>query len=244
MIHVGTDRIDLNKLRDRYQLYITTSPSYLFTTSCEMATAYMDTEEAKKRLDFNIEKCDEIIKRLQNIDRVFVFTGDDNDKTIFAKDNTKILFKIDGISGSKVKKILNSKYKIELEMSDYYYGLALTSLMNDEEDYEKLYNAIEDLVKNEPYVEINPVSIKMPTPKVVMPIYEAYHKKKKLIKLEDSIGRIAAVSVIPYPPGVPLVVPGEEITKELYDHIIFLMDNGIEIVGLMGYNKEEIVVVE
>lgn len=244
MIHVGSDRIDLNKLRDRYQLYITTSPSYLFTTSCEIATAYMDTEEARKRLDFNIEKCDEIIKRLQSIDRVFVFTGDQDDKTIFAKDNTKILFKIDGISGSKVKKILKSKYNIELEMSDYYYGLALTSLMNDGNDYERLYDAIEDLVKNEPYTEINPVSIRMPTPKVVMPIYEAYHKKKKLIKLEDSIGKIAAVSVIPYPPGVPLVVPGEEITKELYDHIIFLMDNGIEIVGLMGYNKEEIVVVE
>lgn len=244
MIHVGSDRIDLNKLRDRYQLYITTSPSYLFTTSCEIATAYMDTEESKERLDFNIEKCDEIIKRLKDIDRVFVFTGDEDDKTIFAKDNTKILFKIDGISGSKVKKLLNSKYNIGLEMSDYYYGLALTSLMNDEEDYEKLYNAIEDIAKNQPYTEINPVSIKMPTPTVVMPIYEAYHKKKKLIKLEDSIGRLSAVSVIPYPPGIPLVVPGEEITRELYDHIMFLMDNGIEIVGLMGYNKEEIVVVE
>lgn len=244
MVHVGTDRIDLNKLRDRYQLYITTSPSYLFTTSCEIASAYMDTEEALKRLDFNIKKSDEIIKRLQSIDRVFVFTGDSEDKTIFAKDNTKILFKIDGMSGSKVMKVLNLKHNIKLEMSDYYYGLALTSLMNDEEDYEKLVEAIEDLAKTASYESIIPVSIKMPTPVVVMPIYQAYYSKKELIKLKDSIGRVSAVSVIPYPPGIPLVVPGEEITRELYDHIIFLMENGIEIVGLMGYNKDEIVVVE
>lgn len=244
MVHVGTDRIDLNKLRDRYQLYITTSPSYLFTTSCEIASAYMDTEEALERLDFNIKKSDEIIKRLQSIDRVFVFTGDSEDKTIFAKDNTKILFKIDGMSGSKVMRSLNLKYNIKLEMSDYYYGLALTSLMNDEEDYEKLVDAIEDLAKTAPYESIIPVSIKMPTPVVVMPIYQAYYSKKELIKLKDSIGRVSAVSVIPYPPGIPLVVPGEEITRELYDHIIFLMESGIEIVGLMGYNKDEIVVVE
>lgn len=244
MIHVGTDRVDLNKLRDRFQLYTTTSPSYLFTASNEIATAYMDTEEAKKKLEWNIDKCEETIKRLNSIARVFVFTGDENDKTIFAKDNTKILFRIDGMKGSQVKKQLYAKYNIRLEMTDYYYALALTSLMNEEEDYERLIAAVEDLAKTAPYEDITPVSIKMPTPEVIMPIYEAYHSSKKQVELKYSIGKISATSIIPYPPGVPLVVPGEEITQELYDQITFLMENGIEIVGLMGYNKDRLVVVE
>lgn len=244
MIHVGTDRVDLNKLRDRFQLYTTTSPSYLFTASNEIATAYMDTEEAKKKLEWNIDKCEETIKRLNSIARVFVFTGDENDKTIFAKDNTKILFRIDGMKGSQVKKQLYAKYNIRLEMTDYYYALALTSLMNEEEDYERLIAAVEDLAKTGPYEDITPVSIKMPTPEVIMPIYEAYHSSKKQVELKYSIGKISATSIIPYPPGVPLVVPGEEITQELYDQITFLMENGIEIVGLMGYNKDRLVVVE
>lgn len=244
MIHVGTDRVDLNKLRDRFQLYTTTSPSYLFTASNEIATAYMDTEEAKKKLEWNIDKCEETIKRLNSIARVFVFTGDENDKTIFAKDNTKILFRIDGMKGSQVKKQLYAKYNIRLEMTDYYYALALTSLMNEEEDYERLIAAVEDLAKTGPYEDITPVSIKMPTPEVIMPIYEAYHSSKKQVELKYSIGKISATSIIPYPPGVPLVVPGEEITQELYDQITFLMENGIEIVGLMGYNKDRLVVLE
>lgn len=244
MIHVGTDKIDENKLKDRFQLYITTSPSYLFTTSCEIATAYMDTEEAHERLERNIDKCDETIKRLNEIDRVFVFTGDKEDKTIFAKDNTKILFKIEGMKGSKIKKELYTKYNIRLEMTDYYYALALTSLMNEDEDYEKLIEAVRDLAANAPMDEISPVSIKMPDPVMQIPIYEAYHKGKKQINLSDSVGRVAAGSIIPYPPGVPLVVPGELITEELYKHIVFLMDNDIEIVGLMGYNKDKIIVVE
>lgn len=163
MIHVGTDRIDLNKLKDRFQLYTTTSPSYLFTLSNEIAVAYMDTEEGRERLERNIDKSEETVKRLNEIDRVFAFTGDKEDKTIFAKDNTKILFRIEGMRGTQVKKQLYSKYNIRLEMTDYYYGLALSSLMNDDEDYERLIEAVRDLAATAPYEEIRPVSIKMPT---------------------------------------------------------------------------------
>lgn len=243
MIHVGTDRIDLNKLRDRYTLFTTTSPSYLFTLSNEIATAYMDTE-GREKLSQNIEMVDLVIERLNEIDRVFVFTGDKEDETIHDKDNTKLLFKIDGIKGSKVKKILREKYNIRLEMSDYYYGLALTTVMNEKEDFEKLISAIEDIAKNESFEELNDVCIKMPTPKMRMNIADSYYAKKELLNLKDSIGRISATSVIPYPPGIPLIVPGEEITEELYDHIQFILENGLEITGLMGYNKDQIVVIE
>lgn len=244
MIHVGSDRIDINKLKDRFQLFTTTSPSYLFTASNEIAVAYMDTAEAKERLEKNIDKCEETIKRLNQIDRVFVFTGDDEDKTIFAKDNTKILFRIDGIKASQVKRELYTKYNIRIEMTDYYYALALTSLMNDESDYERLIEAVEDLAKTSPYEEISSMSVNIPLPKIIMPIYDAYHGNKKQIDLKDSIGKVSATSIIPYPPGVPLVVPGEEITKEVYDQITSLMENNIEIVGLMGYNKDRLVIVE
>lgn len=243
MIHVGTDRIDLNKLRDRYQLYTTTSPSYLFTLSNEIAAAYMDGE-GRDRLDKSIDKVNEVIKRLQEIPRVDVFVGDSEDETIFDKDNTKILINIDGIRGSTVKKKLRTEYNIRLEMADFYYALILTSLMNEDEDFEKVIAAIEDLAKNAPYEEINWVNVKMPTPKVIMRPADAYYGKKEQIKLKDAIGRVSAAPIIPYPPGIPLIVPGEEITQEIYEHVLFLMDNGIEIVGLMGYNKDNVVVLE
>ena len=243
MIHVGSDKIDLNKLRDRYQLYTTTSPSYLFTLSNEIAVAYMDGE-GREKLDWSIKKCEEIIQRLNSIDRVEVFTADPEDTTIFSKDITKILISIDGIRGSQIKKRLKNEYNIRLEMSDYYYALILTSLMNTEEEYEKIVAAIEDMAKNSPYEEINYVNINMPTPKIVINPAEAYYGKKMQVELKDAIGKLAAAPIIPYPPGIPLIVPGEEFTQEIYNHILFLMENGLEIVGLMGYNKDHIVVVE
>lgn len=243
MLHVGSDRVDLNKLADRYQLYTTTSPSYLFILSNEIAVAYMDGE-GRDRLDWSVKKIEGVIERLNKIPRVKVFIGDLEDKTIHRKDNTKILINIEGIRGTVLEKKLREDYNIRLEMSDFYYGLILTSLMNTEEEYESLVEAVEGIAANSPYEDINWVDVKMPIPKVIMKPSEAYYSNKKKIKLSDSIGKVSATSIIPYPPGIPLLVPGEEITGEIYEHLLFLIDNGMEIVGLMGYNKDYLVVIE
>jgi lysine decarboxylase len=116
--------------------------------------------------------------------------------------------------------------------------------MNTEEEYEIIVSALEDIAEKAPYEEINWVDVKMPTPKIIMRPSEAYYSKKEQIKLSDAIGRISAAPIIPYPPGIPLLVPGEEITQEIYEHLLFLMDNGMDIVGLMGYNKDYVVVTE
>ncbi len=128
-------------------------------------------------------------------------------------------------------------------MADYYYGLALTSVMNTEKDYKRFTKAIQDISENYPYEEIQPINIKLLRPIVRKNIWETYYGEKQVLELKDSIGKISATSIIPYPPGIPLIVPGgEEITQELYDYIQFAMENGLEIVGLMGYNKDQIVV--
>ena len=244
MIHVGTDRIDRDKLDDRFQLYISTSPSYLFIASCEIAAAYMDTEEARIKLEKNIDKCIETTKRLNDIEGVFAFTSDKDDGTIYAKDPTKILFRIEGMSGRELERELYERHDLMLEMTDYYYGLALTSLMNEDEDYDRLVEAVRDLAKSVQDKGIVPVSIKMPEPLISLPIYKAYYMKRKDVDLDKSIGHVAAQSLIPYPPGIPILVPGEVITDDLYRTIVFLIENDIEIVGLMGYNKDKVTVID
>lgn len=243
MIHIGTDRIDKNKLRDTYGLFTTTSPSYIFAISCEIAAAYMDTEEGKERLDKNIKWSNKLIERLKGINKVKVFEGDKKDKTIFQKDNTKILFKIEGMTGSQVEKGLYNKYNIQIEMSDINYGLLLTTLMNDKKDYQRVGDAIEDMAIKYGSKHLKTPKIKIFKPKIVEPIYESYYKTKEELGFENAIGRISGTTIIPYPPGIPIIVPGEEITRTIYEDIQKLMENGIEIIGLIGYNKDKIEVV-
>lgn len=243
-VHIGSDRIDMNKLMDRFQLYITTSPSYIMTLSCEIAAAYMDTDEAKERLERNIDLCDKTVKRLNDIEGVYCFMGDPDDHTIMAKDNTKMLFRIEGMKGTTLKNKLYQEYNIRLEMTDYYYALALSSLMNDEEDYDRLVDAVSDLAKKGYREEIADVSVDLSIPTIAMPLSDAYMGSKKLINLKDSVGKISASSVIPYPPGVPIIAPGEVMTEDVLENIFFLKENDINFVGLNGEEQDHIVVVE
>ncbi|NMB27555.1 MAG: aminotransferase class I/II-fold pyridoxal phosphate-dependent enzyme [Tissierellia bacterium] len=243
MVHVGTDRVNINKLKTISSLYQSTSPSYLFMLSLEIARAYMEGE-GSLRLDKTINILCESIKTLQNIERVHVFTGDKEDKTIYDKDITKILFRLEGMAGTRVNEILREDYNIFLEMADYYYALALVSLMNEKGDFKKLIRSMENIAQKEPFTKIEDININLITPKNVLPIYEAFYSNKKIIDLNESVGKVSASFITPYPPGIPIICPGEEITKELEEQIRFLLGKNIEIIGLIGYNKEKIEVVD
>ncbi|HSH36936.1 aminotransferase class I/II-fold pyridoxal phosphate-dependent enzyme [Schnuerera sp.] len=243
MIHVGSNRVDIEKIKTMSSLYQTTSPSYLFMTSLEIARGYMEGE-GRLRLKKNIELIRELTNQIDKISRAYVFTGDERDKTIFDKDITKILFKIDGISGPKLSKALRENYNIYLEMEDYQYCLALASLMNDERDFRILMEAIKEIAKIIVYEKTDSIPMDIPTPEIVLPIYKAFYSNKKRLDLKEAIGKTSASFITPYPPGVPLICPGEIITEELVEYIGFLIDKSIEIVGFIGYNKEKIEVVD
>lgn len=239
MIHVGSDRVDIDKLKDMYNLYQTTSPSYIFMASLDIARAYM-AEEGKERLNKHIQNIKKCISEIEEIDRVSIFTGDIEDSTIKDVDITKMLLSIEGIRGTELEKILREKYNIQLEMSDYYYALALTTLMNTEEDLNSLVSALKDISKWAPYEEKRDFNFEEFKPIISRSIREGFFSKKQSCKLKDSIGRTSASFIIPYPPGIPIVVPGEIITEEIYEYINFLKENNVEIIGLLDYNKEKI----
>lgn len=244
MLHVGSDRVDIEKLEEMSSLYQTTSPSYLFMASLELARAYME-KKGKEKLNRNIDYIYKLTEALKAIDKVIVFTGDKEDRTIYHKDITKVLLGIEGVTGTQLSQILMEHFGIYMEMADFNYALALTSVMNEAEDFERLLRAVKEIAsqvstkgkekQEAPYI---------PKPKIKLPIYEAYYSPKEIIYLKDSIGRIAATFITPYPPGVPLICPGELITEELVAYIQTALDKSIEIVGLIGYNREKIKVVK
>lgn len=129
-------------------------------------------------------------------------------------------------------------------MSDYYYALIFATLMNEDSDYDKLLEAIRGLSKNLSYEEVKHIRVNMPDPKIIIRPADAYYSSKKIISLKDSLGEIVTSPIIPYPPGVPLLVPGEEITEEILEHIQFLKESDLNIVGLLGDDQDSLVVVD
>lgn len=239
MIHVVSDRVDIEKLKSMLNLYQTTSPSYMFMASLDIVRAYMEREGVDK-LREHIENLNEIVKDLKEIDRVSIFTGDEEDCTIEDFDMTKVLINIKGIRGTTLEKILRNKYHIQLEMSDYYYGLLLTTLMNTKGDLDLFKKAIEEIVSLESYEDMRQIDFGMIEPVVELPIGEAFYREKQVVELEKAIGKISADYIIPYPPGIPIVIPGEVITYEIYKEVLNLSQNGVEIIGPLDYNRGKI----
>lgn len=235
LIHVCSDKIDLDRLRKNYQLYMTTSPSYLFILSCEGAIAYMD--DNREKLNQHIDQVKNHIKRLESIEGVNVYKRDN-------KDITKILFSIHGYRGQELLEILHNEYRIDMEMADPYYLLALTSIMNQEEDFNRLYEAIKTIARNSSKQDQDFKLKPLPEPEMCYTPYDAYHMESEKISLDKSAARISAATIIPYPPGIPLIVPGEVLSHELLDYISWLKDLNIEISGLLGYNKDYIEVIK
>ncbi|MEG0386692.1 MAG: arginine decarboxylase, partial [Solibacillus sp.] len=73
---------------------------------------------------------------------------------------------------------------------------------------------------------------------------DAFYKKKKLVKINDSIGKVSGEYIIPYPPGISLVSPGEIITQEIISYIQLGVKNGMIVSGIKDSNLEFIEIIE
>lgn len=252
MIHVGTDSIDIQRLANMVSMYQTTSPSYLLLSSIDLARAYMENE-GKSKLNQIIDYIKETTSYLKGLDGVNVFDSDKvNYEDIYDFDVMKLLIHIDTLSGANLESVLRSKYNIQLEMSDHFYGLALCSVYDDVEDINQFTKALEDILRN---LKKNKIKVsngnqnylgkisRYIEPKIEIPLHDAFHREKEIIDIHNSIGSISGGFVIPYPPGIPILCPGEIITSEVIEYIDFLKSNKVHVLGLLNKHEKEIEVI-
>ena len=126
------------------------------------------------------------------------------------------------------------KYHLQMEMSAADYVLALTSIMDMREGFDRLYAALSEI---DSYLISDDVSGSVierdyDTPGCVYDIYEALNMDTFKIKLQESAGKVSAEYIYLYPPGCPLVVPGERISSRLIEQIEFYKLHNYNIEGL------------
>lgn len=222
---LNEERISSKKVRTTLALNQTTSASYLLMASLDIARQQMATE-GFERIDEILKLCDKARKRINGISGLYAF-GPDQIGTpgVHDFDTTKLGVHVAdiGLTGFEVYDMLYEKYNIQIEMADMYNILAIVSLGDDEESLDILVNALEDIAKdhkdNKPLETVNAV---LHNPSVIVSPRDAYYAKKHIVNLADAIGEISGESIMTYPPGIPVVTPGERISKEIVAHIIEL----------------------
>lgn len=237
MMHVKGNRVDTNKIEAMLRFLESSSPSYVLLTSLELAVDIYD--------NYGIKLMENLLSNINNFKSKFK-----NNENIIIDNNmdkTKIFISLKklGITGYELDSILREKYKIQVELSNYYGVLLICTIGNDEEDFVRLKRALDDFILNtndkELLEDINyPESI----PEKVLNPRQAFYSEKQSVKLEDSIGKISGEYIIPYPPGISLISPGEIITKEIITYIQEGVKSGMIVSGIKDVNLEYIDVID
>lgn len=214
------------QVRAVINLMQTTSASYLLMSSMDIARKKLVTQgnDFFEKLYTLVEQAKNEISKLPGLS---VITRDYVDGSgVYDYDETKIVIRVNdlGLTGFEVYSILKSDYNIQVELAETYVILAIASLGDDEATLKKLTDALADISKRF-YGKKPPLKMPMKgvliRPKTVVSPRDAYYSQKKLVKLDDAVGEVCAESIMIYPPGIPLAIPGERLTKEIIDYYKF-----------------------
>ncbi|MFL0194599.1 aminotransferase class I/II-fold pyridoxal phosphate-dependent enzyme [Clostridium sp. WILCCON 0269] len=247
LLHVCSERIDINRVHQVLSLLQTTSPSYILMASLDCARRQIALY-GKELLDKSIELANYARYEINNIEGFYCF-GEEvvGNEGVVALDPTKITITCRdlGITGYDLDMILSNKYHIQMELSDLYNVLAVGSFGDTKETMDTLIHALKE-ISSEYYVKENKKSDFLDIPDIPRQLKiprDAFNSPKKSLLLKNSIGRISGEFLMAYPPGIPILCPGEEITKEIVDYVQKLKDTGLYVQGTEDPEVEYIKVV-
>ncbi len=228
---IKNDRVDYKRILRAYTMFGSTSPSHLLLASLDAARKKM-VFEGKALLDNCLEMARKAREELNNtpglecLDRTYC-----NQKSgCYDFDETKLVVKVNGLglSGFEVYKILRLDYNIQVELAEVNLILAIVSIGTLQSDVDALVTALKDISRrfyrddNQKQVPV----LKHGFPAIVIRPREAYHAPYKTVKIEEALGEICTESLMVYPPGIPLVIPGEYISQEVVDLYQYYITNG------------------
>lgn len=236
LLHVCSKKIDDDRLQDYLSIYQSSSPSYLFMASIDYCIRYC--QEHKYLFGNSIMLLKEYCIKFSSFLHLRLVEKEHIEKYMgFDYDISRLVFSCRGtnITGRQLYQKLESKYHIVLEMYEKDYVVAISSIVDKRDDYEYLFKALSEIDQEIHFQEIGPDSPCFPEPNsALMKPSAALEQDGAYISLEKSVGKIAHNYVYIYPPGVPLLVPGERIESQVVEQLIFYKDNNFKIKGLMN----------
>ncbi|MEA4815368.1 MAG: aminotransferase class I/II-fold pyridoxal phosphate-dependent enzyme [Lachnospiraceae bacterium] len=244
LLHIGSERPDINRIKSALAIMQSSSPSYVLMASIDRCISFVKNgKEEFESYVKELKKTREALLRLKNFklldsDALVSLNGADLDRG-------KIVIISPCLSGVRLSGILREKYKIEAEMASEGHIVFITSVLDTKEGLSRLVSAFDQIDKNMgeavaketgfvPYISL---------PAIEMTPRQAYFSDKKEVLLENAAGFVSSEFVIPYPPGIPLIVPGERITEDIIKSISSIKEEGIGIAGIEDRDIKKIKIV-
>ncbi|MGE5580508.1 MAG: aminotransferase class I/II-fold pyridoxal phosphate-dependent enzyme [Bacillota bacterium] len=234
MLHVKGTRIDSARMKAMFQFLTTTSPSYLLMASLDAARRHM-AMHGRELLDYAIDLAERLRAAVNDMNGLYSF-GEEALGRPGAEflDPTKVNITVRelGITGYQAEKFLRYECGIQVEMSDLYNVLVIVSFGNTEADIVRLLAGLRSLILavERGYLPKDLLSAQKsipdlpPVPKMALLPAKAVEAPYERVLLEDARDRVSAEVVTCYPPGIPILYPGEVITEDVVAYLSVVKD--------------------
>lgn len=244
IMHLNSDLINYDKVKRYWNIYQSTSPSYLLMAGIDRALSFIDLDGEKAYKEY----CDNLINlraRISKLNNISLVEVDDISKIVLKGNNI-----IENFGKWLYDKLLE-EYKIQLEMASFEYAIAMTAVGDLKEYYDRFIKALEEIDKeidsikkrkiekynannkNQSFSLEDMVSVnKALKPSEAIELADEGKSEFVSLKSKEVINRVSVNAVLLYPPGMPIVNSGEIITKEKAEILINALENNIEVMGL------------
>lgn len=245
LLHVNSKLIDAKAVQKELSVFQTSSPSYILMSSIDECIENIQDKTLfyswKKNLDlFRLNIAG--LKKLSVIDYTSRIGEYSN---IFAFDRSKIVICTEktNISGLKLADVLRQNYGIETEMSAKGYVIAMTSVADSLESFERLADALIDIDRRLlPVARKNEHTLITEIPEKAENISEASSESFRNIYYKNAVNKVSAEHIWIYPPGIPIIAPGEVICDDTVRVIETAVNNNMNLQHTLSYSSENIAV--
>lgn len=247
MLHVRAG-FPSSKLREALSYLESSSPSFLMLASLDLARRQAALE-GQALLEKALHAADFLHTKIKSFKGLRLLDAKAlGFKSVIGEDPLRLAVSASsyGMSGNQMAKLLRKKFRIQPEFSNFHYVLFLMSFADRQQDSEQLAVALEQIgshVFKHQKPSLGRIS-PPPLPEVVLSPRDAYFGPKRGIALEEAEGEIAGEMIVPYPPGIPILCPGEKITGEVLDYLHDLLPRTEHLQGAADQNLQQITVLD
>lgn len=224
MVLANTERIDAARLERAFEATHTTSPAGAILASIDAARSLLE-RDGEELIGHLLRRVSDAKGRLRAIEGLSVLDGPGVDPTKLV-----VLLAGTGASGHDVEADLLAR-RMPLEMADLDTIIPMLTIADDDAGVDELTEALTNAIARHRGSPRNPVvaAAWAVEPEVVMAPREAFFAEHELVRAEEAVGRVSAELVAPYPPGVPVLAPGERVTSATLDSLVRARDEGARI---------------
>lgn len=211
----------------------TTSGSYLLLSSLDISRRNL-VLRGKEAFGRVVDLASYAREEINRIGGYYAFSSElINGNSIFDFDTTKLsIHTLDiGLAGIEVYDILRDEYDIQIEFGDIGNVLAYLSIGDRKQEVERLVSALAEVKRRYQKDRAGMLTQEYIEPDVVLTPQESFYAKKKTLPLMETEGHVCGEFVMCYPPGIPILAPGERISKEIIEYIVYAKEKGCSMTG-------------